>query len=403
MIINRYIFKEIFPPFGVSLIFFSFIFIMTQLPEITNYVVNYKIGLATVGLLLLYSMPYFLQFTIPMSVMIGVLLAFLRMSGDMEIVALKAGGIHIYRLLPPVVLFGLLGTLLAAYMSIYGIPAGRTQSKQLLVNVAVEHVDVGLKARQFIDFYNDVIIYIHEIDNTTKALKDVFIEDRRSERLTSTIVAPQGRLSVDADQSVATLRLYNGTIHQVDLAEQHVNKIDFETYDLSLDMSRGFESLEQGGKHVQEMSLSELRRAIATTQKRDGAYYKALKEWHKKFSLPAACLIMALLAVPLGIRARSAQRAYGIALGLFFFLLYYVMLSIGWVLGESGIYPPGVGMWIPNVIILVIALILLMRTAQEKPALLEGLAAWLKRRLPRNPWARHACSPEPPCGTDACS
>ena len=42
MIIHRYIFKEIFPPFGVSLIFFSFVFIMTQLPEVTNYIVNYN-------------------------------------------------------------------------------------------------------------------------------------------------------------------------------------------------------------------------------------------------------------------------------------------------------------------------------------------------------------------------
>ena len=101
-IINRYIFKELWSPFGISMAFFSFVFIMAELPEITDYVVNYQIGLKTVLLLLTYAMPYFLQFVIPMSVMISVLLTFLRMSADMEIVALKAGGVSIYRLLPAV-------------------------------------------------------------------------------------------------------------------------------------------------------------------------------------------------------------------------------------------------------------------------------------------------------------
>ena len=379
MIIQRYVFKEFLPPFGISLAFFSFVFLMMQLPEIANYVVNFQIGLSTVGLLLLYTTPYFLQFTIPMSVMIAVLISFLRMSGDMEIVALKAGGVHLNRLLAPVLIFGLIGALLTAYMGIFAIPTGRKASKQLLYDVASSHIEVGLKPRQFIDMYKGVVIYINAIDTETKVLSDIFIEDRRSNKLRSTVLAPSGRLTYDAEQALANLRLFNGTIHQVDLAKKQTNSTQFETYDLRLDAGSNFKSSDKGKEHVREMSLSKLWKTIQSSKQKDGAYYKALKEWHRKFSLPGACLAMALLAMPLGIRARNSKRAYGIGLGLFFFLLYYVMLSVGWLLGETGLYPPVVGMWAPNFIILTIGIFMLVRANQERPLLQIAMPDFIRR------------------------
>ena len=107
-IINRYLLKEMMPPFVINLAFFTFIFLMTKILEITNLIVNYRVSLLNVLLMLIYSMPFFLEFIIPMSVMMAVLLTFLRMSGDNEIIALKSGGMSMYGLLPPVLLFCLL-------------------------------------------------------------------------------------------------------------------------------------------------------------------------------------------------------------------------------------------------------------------------------------------------------
>lgn len=380
MIIQRYIFKELLPPFGISVAFFTFVFVMTQLPTITNYIVAYQIGVLSVGLLLIYTMPFFFQFIIPMSIMISVLLTFLRMSGDMEIVALKAGGVSVYRLLPPVLVFGLIGALLTAFMAVYGLPTGRKATRQLIYDVATAHVDLGLKPRQFIDAYQDVMLYIHEVDPATKTLKHIFIEDRRSEGMTSAVVAPRGRLFFDADQMVANLRLYDGTIHQVNLAEGRVNDLSFSTYDIRLDVAQApGPPVHQRPLHVEEMTMAQIRQTLLSATEKDSRYYKALLEWHKKFSLPGACLALALLGLPLGARARSAKRAYGIGLGLGFFLLYYIMLSLGWVFGEAGVYPPLIGMWVPNIVSGTIGAVLLVRTANEKPLSLPPLPLWLKR------------------------
>lgn len=377
-IIQRYILKELLPPFGISLAFFSFIFIVTQMNVITGYLVSYQIGVGTIARLLAYSMPYFLQFVIPMSVMLSTLLTFLRMSGDMEIVALKAGGVSIYRLVPPVLLFGAAAMCLTAGMTIYASPMAQRASKRLIYDVAAANVDLGLKPRQFIDTFKDIVLYVQEIDSKSKSLKNVFIEDNRSGKISSTVVAPRGQLFFTPHQLAIQLRLFDGSIHQVDLVGHQANTVAFETYDIRLDLQRSLEGLAQKAEHVKEMELGRLYQAIHDAKGKKERF-KALKEWHKKFSLPAACIVMSLLGMPLGIRARSAKRAYGIGLGLGCFLLYYILLSVGWMLAESGLYPPVVGMWAPNGVCAAIGVVLLVRAVHESPVALPSLPKWFAK------------------------
>ncbi|MBL7181125.1 MAG: LptF/LptG family permease, partial [Desulfobacterales bacterium] len=174
-IINRYVFTEMMPPFILNIVFFTFVFLMAKILDITKMIVNYRISISSVFLMLLYSIPYFLEFVIPMSIMMSILLTFLRLSADNEIVALKAGGQSIYGMLPPVILFCLLGCLLTGFMSIYGLPWGRLSFAELTVKVASSHANVGLKERTFNDGFKDVMLYINKIDLKSKDLVNVFI------------------------------------------------------------------------------------------------------------------------------------------------------------------------------------------------------------------------------------
>jgi len=382
-IINRYLFVEIIPPFVISVVFLTFIFLMTKILEITNMIVNYKVSLVDVLLILIYSMPFFLEFVIPMSVMMAILLTFLRLSGDNEIIALKAGGVSTYHLIPPVLFFCIIGGLLTAFMAIYGLPYGRLASKKLATEIAVSHFDVAVKERTFNDNFQNVMLYVNKIDIKSKTLIDVFIEDRRTENIVTTTIAPKGKLFNVADKRVLHLRLYNGVINQVDLKAKSASPTSFQTYDLSLDLREAVSSIRTGPKDEEEMSLAELREYIQTDTKKDAQYYITLMEFHKKFSLPFSCLALGVLAVPLGIQSKSSKRSFGIGLGLICFLMYYVLLSTGWVFGETGAYPPMVGMWVPNIVMGALGLFLLVRTANEKTIRLgfvTRLLQYLKRR-----------------------
>jgi lipopolysaccharide export system permease protein len=378
-IIHRYLFTEMLAPFAVSMVFLSFIFLMTEILEITNLVVNYRIRLVTILLMIAYSMPSFLVFIIPMAVMMGILLAFLRLSSDNEIMALRAGGVSLYALLPPAVLFCLLGTLLTALMTIYGQPQGRKALKQVVREVVARNLEIGLKPRTFNGQFQGVMLYVSEIDTRSKALRGIFIEDQRTQGLISTVVAPRGQLSSGQAQWQFQMRLYNGTVNQVNLEQQSVHTINFNTYDIHLDLQRGVASTDTGPKDEEEMSLSELQRGIQGAQQKDKRYYRMLMELHTRFSLPVACLALGLLAVPLGIQSRVVKRSYGAVLGLGFFLLYYLILSAGYVFGEVGLYPPAVGMWLPNVVMGVLGAFLMVQAAKDR-RLPWGI--WLNRFWP---------------------
>ena len=378
-IVNRYIFTEMIPPFILNIGFFTFVFLMAKILDITKMIVNYKISISSVFLLLLYSIPHFLEFVIPMSIMMSILLTFLRLSADNEIVALKAGGFSIYRLLPPVMLFSLLGFLLTGFMSIYGVPWGRLSFKDLTLEVVSSNAKIGLKERTFNDSFKDVMLYMNKIDLKSKILINVFIEDKRNKNIVSTVVAPRGNIFNQADSPSFHLRLYDGSINQVDIKNQATHSIKFDTYDINLDLEKTISAAKGRSKDEKEMNLVELRQHIQTFSKKDVRYFTALTEFHKKFSIAFACFALGILAVPLGIQSQSAKRSFGLGLGLFFFLLYYLMLSAGWVFGEAGVYPPVIGMWLPNVVMGGLGLFLLDRTAKERPVNIRYLPVLLKR------------------------
>ena len=380
-ILYRYIFTELIPPLLINLLFFVFVFLLAKILDITKMIVNYRVSLVSVFWLLIYSLPHFLEFIIPMAVMVSILLTFLRLSSDNEIMALKAGGLSLYGLLPPVMLFCLLGALVTGGMSVYGLPWGRTAFKDLTLKLAASHADIALKAGTFNDAFKDVMLYAHKIDPQTKTLYDVFIEDRRNKDITATVVAPRGELVSDGDALSFRLRLYNGTMNQVDLERRAAHTLHFDTYDVYLDLKKVISATSQGPKDEKEMSLAELKHYLKSARLKDAQYYVTLIELHKKFSVAVACFALGILAVPLGLTSRSAKRSFGLGLGLICFLCYYLMLSAGWVFGEAGIYPPLVGMWAPNIVMGGLGLFLLIRAANERPLNIARLPHLMRQAL----------------------
>ena len=193
-IINRYIFREMLSPFFLSVAVFTFIFLMAKMIKITNWVVNYDVSILSVVMIICYSMPLFLVFVLPMSLMMSILLTFLRMSGANEITALKTGGLSIYRLLPPVVFFCLSGFAATLFLTIYAMPWASLAIKELSYSVAASNIDIGLKERTFNGSFKDVMLYVNKVDIKNKELIDLFIEDKRQPDIVSTVIAPKGKL-----------------------------------------------------------------------------------------------------------------------------------------------------------------------------------------------------------------
>ncbi|VEN73861.1 LPS export ABC transporter permease LptF [Candidatus Desulfarcum epimagneticum] len=388
-VLYRYLFRELLQPFALSIVFLTFVFLMTRMLDIADMIVNHRVGMGTIALLLFYSMPFFLEFIIPMSVMMSVLLTFLRMSADNEIAALKAGGIGLFHLLPPVLAFCLIGALMTAVMAIFGLPEGRMASKKLAFETIASNTGLGLEERRFNDRFENVMFYVGAVDSARDELRDIFIEDARDPDMKSVIAAPRGTLRGEKGKFDFHLRLYNGSIHQAAPGSKASRNLRFDTYDMILSLPPPSPSAQNAPKDEEEMSIPELRAYIAENDaNKDARYYLTLMELHKKFSLPLACFALGVLAFPLGIQSKLSKRSYGIGLGMIFFILYYLMLSAGWVFGEAGVYPPFIGMWAPNLVMGAIGLALLFASAREYALSLDFIrdsARAVLKRFPQRP------------------
>jgi lipopolysaccharide export system permease protein len=385
-LINRYIFKEFFPPFLISLCFLTFVFLMTRIPEIMNLVVNYNAALGAVVMMIVYTLPRFLEFTIPMSVMVAVLLTFMRMSVENEMTAMKGAGLSLYRLLPPVLMFCVLGTLLTLFITLFAVPWGKLSIKEKTLDLARSSMDLAIEERQFNSRLKDIMIYVSHVDVKTRDLTDVFIEDRTVKGMTRISIAPKGRLIRSTDSNVYTIRLYDGMINQVDIEKKTVSNIRFGNYDINIDLDR----LQQTGdtgvqKDLDEFRFRELVEFIRTGTTSAQKLSEAKMVLHEKFSVPFACLFLGLLAFPLGVQSLVTGRSSGLGLGVCFLVIYYMFLAAGWSAGETGRFPPVLGMWIPNLVMAGAGMYLLRRNADENPVKMPAVAAralrWIQQRF----------------------
>jgi len=291
------------------------------------------------------------------------------MAGDNEIIALKGGGVSLYKLLPPVIVFCTIITCFALWVSIVGVPKSKSLIEDKTIEIAQSSLGVALQERVFNADIEGLMLYVSSVDTETKQLSDVFIEDSRTKGMVTISTAPDGVMVLNEKSKIYTLRLYNGKMNQVDLLKNSVNTILFSTYDINVDYKHMLkESGSKREKDLDEMSLKELHAFIKGKKYENKTdLNNALMGLHGKFSLPFACICLGILAFPLGIQSVSLKRSSGFGLGLFFFIVYYLLLAIGWSAGESGKYPPVVGMWVPDIIMGGAGLFLLYRNAKERP------------------------------------
>jgi len=384
----RYIFQELLTPFGINLVFFSFVFLIAQLLKITDLIVNYGVRLSDMLMMLLFMLPDFLVYVIPMSVMIAILLTCLRMSSDNEILAFKSAGVGVHQLLPAFLFFALIGSVLTGYIVIYAKPVGRLAVKRLMMDVAFAHTNVGIKERVFNDRFKDVVLYVNRFHPQENRMEDVFIADQRETGQMINIVAPRGELISSQSDLTFILRLFDGIISQADVKKRTTQNIHFDSYVLKLEPESDLRDLVDAGKDEEEMRLGELYAYLQTVEKGTKLYYEAQIEFHRKFSLSVACLFLGFLAIPLGVQSKGARTSYGLLIGFATFLLYYVLQTVGIVFGETGQLPAVIGMWLPNGIMGCIGGYLFYRVHTETPFHFPPLRRWvgrMRRAIRRGP------------------
>ena len=256
-----YILKEILPIFFIGLMVFTMILLMDKIFKLIELIVTKGGNLSQVLMLLLFISPSFLVFTIPMAVLLAILLAFGRLSSDSEITAFKASGMSLYQLFFPVFIFSICAYLLTAFLVFYGLPWGNLGFKSTLYLIAQSKADIDISERVFNDTFDGLVVYVDKIPIQGKRMEGILIYDEREQGKVNTIFAKEGFLTSNPKSQEVILRLFNGDIHRVEPQTHTYQKIQFDVYDLRLELAKTFLSISKKLKE-HEMSIADLKEKI---------------------------------------------------------------------------------------------------------------------------------------------
>ncbi|MCI5221435.1 MAG: YjgP/YjgQ family permease [Candidatus Electrothrix sp. AR4] len=372
LLLYSYLATELLAPFFASFLILYGVFFLIRLIPLLEVVLELGINFPDFVRLFSYIFPHMLLYVIPMASMAGVIIGFTRLTNEREIPALKACGISLRQMLPPVIIVSAVIAALTGYFSVRLIPAGEIAMHQLMFQLAKEKIDSGIKEKKFTEALGDLVVYVDHIDEDER-WRGVYVSDMRGREQPIIIMAEDGHMKADIESMSVTIVLSDGTLHNSDGQDSQI--IRFRRYQLHIPLKPptridgdDVTKLSRGSMS-QEQLLAASRQYGADTQA--GVIY--LTEYHHRLALPVGCLILSLLGLPLGLQAGPGRKAVGIPLGLAFFVLYYIVFTIFRVMTEDLALPVIAGMWLPNFIFAVITGVIFWRVEQERSIFSERL------------------------------
>ena len=384
-ILDRYIIKEILLPFAIALVVLTFVLIIPFIIEQAEQFIQKGVPWGTILQATATLLPMSLGLTIPMALLVAALIGLGRLASDREIVVLMACGVSPYRLLRPVLLFGMVAALVTLYVLIEWIPSANQSYREIIARVVADRAEEQVRPRVFFEDFPNTVLYIREVP-AGGGWRDVIAADTRNPAEPTLWVAKSGRMVVDREAQTIHLVLVDGAQHTTKSADPAAYEIArFKEMTIALDPQSVFPRTGPA-RGEREMTIAELRAQVAELSARGLPHHNTVIEIHKKFSIPVACLVFALLAVGLGVTNRREGKLASFVLGIGVIFVYYVIMFGSHAMAKGALIPAWTAMWIPNVVLGAAGIVLLMSRTR-------GVGQTMRFTLPDMPWRRRDALP----------
>lgn len=388
-ILDRYILKEVTPSFLLGIGVFTFVLLLNEILRLAQRLVTQSATAAETAGILLNLLPSVLCLTIPMGFLLGVLIALGRLSADSEIVAMRASGVSLYRLLVPILVTAALGWVVTSHLILSVLPDSNQRVRQLLFQVMTSQAGTEVRPRVFYDrLFPNFMFLVMDRPTGAEYWQNVILADLATPDSPRVTFADEGRLLVNRDERTVSFYLKNAELHQVsqDKPDDYQRQFSAEIW-LPLPTTSFFPPEDVDvPRGARELHLSQLQTAYKET-----GLPVYLTEIHKKFSIPFACFVFGVLGLALGIRNRRDGRSWGFVASLSILFVYYLLIDMGESMANNGRLSPLLGMWTANLVLGALALVLLVRAAKEAPIGLPflgglgGLIHTMENRLRSTP------------------
>ena len=396
--LDRYVIREVLAPFALALLVLTFILIIPFIIAHAETMIAKGVPWMTVAGVMATLLPSALGLTIPMSLLVALLIALGRLSGDREVAAMLACGISPLRLLRPAFAVGLAAWAATTWVMVWAIPDANQTYREITLRLVADRAEGEVKARVFFDDFPGFVVYVRDVP-VTGGWNGVMAADTRDPERPVLFLARHGRMLVDRGQRTIQMVLTDGTRHSTSTRDADgYEVVTFAESIVPLDPESVFPRAGPP-RGEREMTIAELRVRAAELEADGRSPHNPIIEIHKKFSIPAACLVFALLGVAFGATHQRDGKFVGIARGLAVIFVYYALMWLGQALAQGGHLPPWLSMWLPNLVLGAVGAVLMwkhlkpirgrwsFRMPMAWPRRPAASRAWVAR-VPDLPWLR---------------
>lgn len=265
-LLERYLLRQLLRPFLLGVFIVTFLLTMDFLFDYLDLFLGKGIDLPTVLWLFVLGLGWMLALSVPCGVLVSMLMTFGRLSQDNEIVALRASGINLLRLLAPAAYASLLLAIGLMLFNNHVLPDMNHAFANLMLDINKKRPTAQIQEGVFIDHFPGYRMWIGNLDDRNGHMRDVLIFDSsRKGEPRRTISAERGRLEFDQASSVLTLHLEDGEIHQAGQETGAIyRKAHFERQSFNIEGVREDLQRRRGRARGQrEMAIGAMRARVA--------------------------------------------------------------------------------------------------------------------------------------------
>ncbi len=381
-ILTRYILREVTSHAIIGVAIFTFVLFTRDLGRILELVVRASAPLPSVAEIFFYTVPLALTYTIPMSVLVGILIGLSRLAADSEITAMRASGMGVWSFGRVLSIFVFGAWLLALGNGVYLAPWSLASLGRLEDQLKGSQASFEVQPRVFYEGFPKIVLYVQDVHTAQKAAvwKGVFLADISDPANPRVTLAHEGIL-VPEGQDRLHLHLIDGSTHETDpqLAD-HYQISTFQQTDIPIELPQA-ETKSDEQIPVGLIPTFRLREHARHVDPVSARWY--LIEFHRRFALPTACLVLAMVGIPLGLSSKKSGKSGGFVLTIVLVFIYYFVSVVGVSLARQGKVSPILGAWLANIVFFAAGALLLWN-AERRPIEFSGFRFSRRDAAPGN-------------------
>lgn len=335
--IDRYVLRQVLMPMFTTLGIAALLLILERMLKLFDFVVNQGGPVEVVFRMLANLTPHYMGLALPVGLLLGVLVAFRKISLSSEYDAITSSGTSLPQLVRPLLMLAaflaIINTLLVGWIQ----PHSRYAYRGLVFDLRSGALGASIRVGEFVEIGDDITLMIEESRNQGAELGGIFLE-RRDERSTISVTAERGGFFATDDDQTILLRLFNGVLVDLNESQNKPRVLNFERQDLTITLPQREVFRERGGQEL-EMTLPELffEKDNPLNSVEERAAFRANYHWRLMHSF--SFFILPFLAIPMGITNKRTGRGTGIVIGLSILIVYNELMEGMETAVKNGISP----------------------------------------------------------------